>query len=1505
MSLLRVSELRAQEEEGASGASSWLPSHVQVTVVEARGLRAKAGPGGDAFVALQLGRQKHRTAVATQKGGCPRWAEPCTLELPPPPPPLAPAAASRDPEALLLQLTVWQRALVGVDRFLGRAVLPLAALLEGGRAHPDRWYKLHSKPGKKEKDRGEIKVSLQFTRHSLTASMFDLSVKEKPRSPFRRLKDKVKGRQKYDLESASAIVPSSSGALDPDGGDGEEEEDGGFGLAGRKGKAKGGGGFFFRSKLRKSSLSQSNTSLGSDSTVSSAGSLAGLSLPERMSQSPSRHSSLSADPSGKDVLPSPKLTHKRAFSDEVSQISVLPESPSAQSLKPLKEPISRSSLCINGSHIYCEEPSPKPSFLSSAPPLAPLPPPQSIAPKLEERPLAGQPPAESDLPPWPSSSSSRFPKAPPNDPPRFIPSPPILAAQEEDKLSVKTIALNKHRGRVKMEESLRTESKPVQIAVPVVFSSEVVRVRPHEEAPKGEEEEDEKKKATSGFFRRGSGKDSSRKSSLAEGAETSPRPVVAEAGSSGSWFGRQDSKEPPQKPSSPPGLLPVSDLAARDPSCSEDGGPSPSGQSQTEAAPPGQTDRELPPPPPPPAAQPPSEWDDSFDAFATSRLRPPGSGGGPPVAPLGTRGPSEAGSPEEREGGTRGRGGETAGDELPFGGPELPSLAPEEREAEGNAAPHEPWESTPGETPLPRGVACEEESGPEDSPGAKPAGECWPQEEQAGEDLEGEARSPWKAERRRSSGRMSAVVLGQTLERDGGRPPAPASAAALAASFPPSAVLFQEEGEASRAGGLEPAPPAILSLLRGRSQSASEADRGAPPLAGLRPGGAEAGEVGALGPGPSAPALQATRGAAELPEEVYLEVGREEEEEEEEEEGDAIQGIRGQEGTGEPKAGTPPPKPPRSFTPLSLEEEASPASCDSRPEPWPGPAAPRDLWEVDVPPACPAAAPPLAPRATARGGGGAGGPRSGQGPTEVAAEGRDAAEAQERSRPAVSSGETVPAVGEGPGGAERFEMFPSEPSGEGPCPTDAREDTALLGAQEPGSSLWTPELVRLPDLGSFQTAKELPRQDGGGGGGGTRPPRTPQAPCSSPSMLFWTALEEQQLPTPLDHPATSPPRGRGEEEGQPPALGPGEGASASHAVGEAPPSPSPPYPELLVGQMLKPRHEEGSASELGLSSSWPGERMMDFKTAGFWQAERGGQSSPCDSPALTPGNPFAPWPGPPPPPSPQNNPFVERPPDVLPSGAAVLRGSPAERGPSFGGPQAEAAPHGLFLAHPSEEQPPARAPLRGHPPLAFSTPALQAALCPKDFSFPSPVGCLGAGGGPAGQPSLALAQLGADASAPPVLPAETQQAEEVSCQQTASPHPVKPISSTPRPELEEEEEEERKRRVVSLTPIRSAPQEKLKPSTGGGSVDSSSATLQLEKAETKRDPSALDPSARYYHLTHDELIQLLLKREAELGKRQDRILELESYIDRLLVRIMEHSPTLLQIPLGGEAEANE
>uniref|UniRef100_A0A3B5AGG2 FIP-RBD domain-containing protein n=1 Tax=Stegastes partitus TaxID=144197 RepID=A0A3B5AGG2_9TELE len=53
--------------------------------------------------------------------------------------------------------------------------------------------------------------------------------------------------------------------------------------------------------------------------------------------------------------------------------------------------------------------------------------------------------------------------------------------------------------------------------------------------------------------------------------------------------------------------------------------------------------------------------------------------------------------------------------------------------------------------------------------------------------------------------------------------------------------------------------------------------------------------------------------------------------------------------------------------------------------------------------------------------------------------------------------------------------------------------------------------------------------------------------------------------------------------------------------------------------------------------------------------------------------------------------------------------------------------------------------------------------------------------------------------------------------------------------------------------------------------------------------SLTEGAGSYYHLTHSELVALLVQREAELER------DLEDYIDTLLVRIMEQKPTLLQV----------
>ncbi|XP_077163268.1 rab11 family-interacting protein 1 isoform X2 [Paroedura picta] len=238
----------------------WAPTHVQVTVLQARGLRAKAkgGGGSDAYAVMALGKEKFATSVAERCLGSPVWREEATFELPPPPRRGLSGyeEGGRGAQPATLQLTVSHRALLGLDKFLGRAEINLAELQDEGGRRSTRWYKLQSKPGKKEKERGEIEVDIQFMRSNMTASMFDLSMKDKSRTPFGKLKDKLKGKRGNGLpDTASAIIPSITHSLagsDDESNEKEKEK--------KKSKFKT---LFSKPGLQKSNISQSMSVLPS------------------------------------------------------------------------------------------------------------------------------------------------------------------------------------------------------------------------------------------------------------------------------------------------------------------------------------------------------------------------------------------------------------------------------------------------------------------------------------------------------------------------------------------------------------------------------------------------------------------------------------------------------------------------------------------------------------------------------------------------------------------------------------------------------------------------------------------------------------------------------------------------------------------------------------------------------------------------------------------------------------------------------------------------------------------------------------------------------------------------------------------------------------------------------------------------------------------------------------------------------------------------------------------
>ncbi|XP_028272760.1 rab11 family-interacting protein 1 [Parambassis ranga] len=354
----------------------WVPTHVNVTVLRARGLRTKGKHGSRyLYTIIQVGKEKYTTGLV-EKAEVPEWNEECCFELLPGI--LEDGGRSAYPHGSGdLVLTVMHRVLIGLDVFLGQTIIPLDRIFQEGACPRDEWFKLNSKAGRKEKERGELQVTVQFTRNNMTASMFDLTMKDKPRSAFGKLKDRVTGRKRGDVESSSAIVPGRYAALSGSVGQPFGEE-GGRPVEPRdveiaeekRSKVKD----FFKGRLRKSSDTRSCSSLASESSVSSMasdnlGPPPSLDLLSDPPSSPIYTSKVRVDTHygetdlAKKVLTSQHttkvLTHKRAFSDEASKITTaFPRANTAvESLKGQTMTQSQSSLCINGSHVYESEPS--------------------------------------------------------------------------------------------------------------------------------------------------------------------------------------------------------------------------------------------------------------------------------------------------------------------------------------------------------------------------------------------------------------------------------------------------------------------------------------------------------------------------------------------------------------------------------------------------------------------------------------------------------------------------------------------------------------------------------------------------------------------------------------------------------------------------------------------------------------------------------------------------------------------------------------------------------------------------------------------------------------------------------------------------------------------------------------------------------------------------------------------------------------------------------------------
>ncbi|XP_037660940.1 rab11 family-interacting protein 2 isoform X2 [Choloepus didactylus] len=143
-------------------APKWFPTHVQVTVLQAKDLKPKGKSGtNDTYTIIQLGKEKYSTSVA-EKTLEPVWKEEASFELPG-------LLMQGNPEKYILFLIVMHRSLVGLDKFLGQVAVNLNDIFEDKQRRKTEWFRLESKQGKRAKNRGEIK------RLSSAHSMSDLT----------------------------------------------------------------------------------------------------------------------------------------------------------------------------------------------------------------------------------------------------------------------------------------------------------------------------------------------------------------------------------------------------------------------------------------------------------------------------------------------------------------------------------------------------------------------------------------------------------------------------------------------------------------------------------------------------------------------------------------------------------------------------------------------------------------------------------------------------------------------------------------------------------------------------------------------------------------------------------------------------------------------------------------------------------------------------------------------------------------------------------------------------------------------------------------------------------------------------------------------------------------------------------------------------------------------------------------------------------------------------------
>lgn len=72
-----------------------------------------------------------------------------------------------------------------------------------------------------------------------------------------------------------------------------------------------------------------------------------------------------------------------------------------------------------------------------------------------------------------------------------------------------------------------------------------------------------------------------------------------------------------------------------------------------------------------------------------------------------------------------------------------------------------------------------------------------------------------------------------------------------------------------------------------------------------------------------------------------------------------------------------------------------------------------------------------------------------------------------------------------------------------------------------------------------------------------------------------------------------------------------------------------------------------------------------------------------------------------------------------------------------------------------------------------------------------------------------------------------------------------------------------------------------------------------------QDSNPFDATAGYWSLTYEEVLQELVKHKELLRRKDTHIRELEDYIDNLLVRVMEETPSIPRVPYEPSRKAGK